>query len=412
MKAHAHEHVFFKTSAAFGRDHLQQKPSDSENRFFDLSYTLCHMNATTLYVEACKYMLALEEDNSVARDRLFHLLPKLRQSLSCRVCRGLLVEPYGSHSCLHYVCRGCLRKKRSLNPGCRWCLNLDSLVEDKQIRIVLACYQKLCEYVVKSTAARLVTTQNGEFNKTQAILQEAVTSPISLAEPRRDQQLQSTGNSVTTGQTGSRVNFKMATARSRDLTGTLPTEVKPLSKRKLLQLVAEPAESADAKLKKKKRKHFKGTCYNYNKKKKHMIGKLNRDVNTIDTPAEKSETVALENGIPAMEDGSEEIQIVDDIVEDQPESKVPIISPPAIKSVTDESKLRCCRCGTYTKLANFTSPRCISSRCPCFSGGYTCEHCRCACCANPFNNNNNNEKSSKDVKLKFVDDKNVLISGD
>lgn len=38
-------------------------------------------------------MLSLEAGNQAVWDQLIHLLPKLRQALSCRVCRRLLIDP-------------------------------------------------------------------------------------------------------------------------------------------------------------------------------------------------------------------------------------------------------------------------------------------------------------------------------
>ena len=342
------------------------------------------MNATTLYVEACKCMLLLDQDNGIA-DELFRLLPKLRQSLSCRVCRGLLVEPFGSQSCAHYVCRGCLRKKRSLNPGCRWCLNLDSLIEEKQIRIVLACYQKLCECVVQSSALRRLTTQNGEFNKTLAIIQEAITSPISLTQLHEGQEAPPAENDNNARpDVEAKVNNKMASPRSRDAMAQLSAEVKPMSKRKLLELVAEPTETVDLKSKKKKRKYFKGTYYSYNKKKKSMPAKVNKE------PKRKKsafQAEPAEHVVVFVDDKSEEIEIVDIEGEDKANSEVPGNCLSSTKPVT---KIRSCKCGKSLKVSCPTVSRCVSLRCPCFSGGFTCDSCPCVSCANPYNNNNNN----------------------
>lgn len=107
-------------------------------------------SATSLYVQACKFLLCGEDKSSW--DQLMAVLPQLRNALTCRVCRGLIVDPLSSGYCRHYVCRACLQKKRALNPGCKWCLDFSKLRQsDEQIRVVLACYKLLCEAIKSSS---------------------------------------------------------------------------------------------------------------------------------------------------------------------------------------------------------------------------------------------------------------------
>ena len=107
-------------------------------------------NATSLYVQACKFLLCGEDRSSW--DQLMAILPQLRKSLTCRVCRGLIVDPLSSGYCQHYVCRSCLKRKRALNPGCKWCLDFSTLKQsDEQIRVVLACYKLLCDAIKSSS---------------------------------------------------------------------------------------------------------------------------------------------------------------------------------------------------------------------------------------------------------------------
>lgn len=105
-----------------------------------------NLSATSLYVQACKFLLCGEDRSSW--DQLVAILPNLRNALSCRVCRGLIVDPLSSGYCQHYVCRNCLQRKRALNPGCKWCLDFSKLRRsDEQIRVVLACYKLLCKEI-------------------------------------------------------------------------------------------------------------------------------------------------------------------------------------------------------------------------------------------------------------------------
>ena len=381
------------------------------------------MNATTLYVEACKCMLSLETDNQAVWDQLFHLLPKLRQALSCRVCGGLLIDPYGSHSCEHHVCKGCLRRKRALIPGCRWCTNLEKLTEDKQARIVLACYQKLCECIAqKAASVQRLSTQNGEYNKTLAIIQEAVTSPISLADfPSNRQGQVQVNNSELNSKNSTGGNLNMA-AESRVPVTVLPPEMKPLPPKKVAKLLASPTGSHGQKEKKKKKKPFKGSYYNYGKKKKSPV-KINTGATNLSYSPDIENNVLVNmnsldfnsgdcsHEVTKDEDDNEEIQVVDNVepeIHVKPDlqlKEVAVVTPPGKHK--RKGKLKRCSCGTSSKLQ---SPRCVSMRCPCFSDGGSCEHCPCVNCGNPFSNNNDKVSPDGKCKLKFVDEKGVLTS--
>ena len=377
------------------------------------------MNATILYVDACKCMLSLEAGNQAVSDQLIHLLPKLRQALSCRVCRRLLIDPYGSHLCQHYVCKGCLRKKRSLNPGCRWCTNLEKLTEDRQTRILLACYQKLCECIAQKTAIiqRLVIApQNGEYDKTLAIIQEAVTSPISLANCQKEQSNQVPANNTPARESNSSIsssggNSNMA-SESRVNEVKLPPEVKILAPQKIARILAEPAASKNYKEKKRKRKPFKGTYYNYGKKKKTS---LRLTVSAPNLSSNSQATERMEMNIETLDFGTKnstqkiskeeegedsmDVDVVDNMEAGQkPEQqKQPVTVTPPGKNRLKKGKLKRCACGTSSKLQN---TRCVSTRCPCFNDGGSCECCPCLNCGNPFNNNNDKLLSDDGCKLR------------
>ncbi|XP_023723012.1 E3 ubiquitin-protein ligase MSL2 isoform X3 [Cryptotermes secundus] len=114
------------------------------------------MNATSLYVSTCRLVLQADiEDNSSWTD-LYRLVPYLRQSLSCTVCGNLLIEPYTptETNCQHHVCRSCKGGRKKLKPSCSWCKNYDKYVENVQLRILLQCYKKLCEYVTSTSIYR------------------------------------------------------------------------------------------------------------------------------------------------------------------------------------------------------------------------------------------------------------------
>ncbi|XP_018596591.1 E3 ubiquitin-protein ligase MSL2-like isoform X2 [Scleropages formosus] len=105
------------------------------------------VNATALYVSACRSVLQSDplEPQSVAE--LCKLLPFFRQSLSCLVCGNLLQEPIAptNSSCQHYVCKGCKGQKMMMKPSCSWCKDYKQFEENKQLSILVGCFRKLCE---------------------------------------------------------------------------------------------------------------------------------------------------------------------------------------------------------------------------------------------------------------------------
>lgn len=137
------------------------------------------MSATGLYVKACRYLYSNESNSLSSWNELSTLLPQLRAALSCRVCRSLIVDPQSSRYCQHYVCRGCLKNKRALDPGCKWCLDLNKLQQsDRQVRVVLACYKLLCETIQLSDFYSNVVPGD----KIDNLLSEAVSNPDVLPD--------------------------------------------------------------------------------------------------------------------------------------------------------------------------------------------------------------------------------------
>ncbi|XP_073957449.1 male-specific lethal 2 [Choristoneura fumiferana] len=106
------------------------------------------MNATSLYVSTCRLIILADTADKSSWTDLFRLVPYLRQSLSCTVCGNLLKEPYTptSSGCQHHVCKKCKGGRKKLKPSCSWCKDYDNYTENLQLRILLQCYKKLCEY--------------------------------------------------------------------------------------------------------------------------------------------------------------------------------------------------------------------------------------------------------------------------
>ena len=135
------------------------------------------MNATSLYVNVCRNMFSSDPEDPSNWNEIGRQIQKLRQSLTCRVCREVCINPYSSDLCQHLVCKNCLTDKQPHYQGCRWCKNTDDLSEDKQNQIVLTCYKKICELIAESPLARVNIGQNGGRNRVWTILQEGMNIP-------------------------------------------------------------------------------------------------------------------------------------------------------------------------------------------------------------------------------------------
>lgn len=120
------------------------------------------MNATSLYVSTCRLVMQANPDDPGCWTDLYRLIPYLRQSLSCTVCGNLLIEPYTptETNCQHHVCRTCKGGKKKLKPSCSWCKNYEKYVENVQLRILLQCYKKLCEYIMNTPIYRFMCKTN------------------------------------------------------------------------------------------------------------------------------------------------------------------------------------------------------------------------------------------------------------
>lgn len=117
------------------------------------------MNATSLYVSTCRLVIQADAEEQGSWNDLYRLLPYLRQSLSCTVCDKLLIEPYTptESTCQHHVCKACRGLKKRLKPSCSWCKIYDNYVENVQLRILLQCYKKLCEYLASTAIYKRLT---------------------------------------------------------------------------------------------------------------------------------------------------------------------------------------------------------------------------------------------------------------
>lgn len=141
------------------------------------------MNATSLYVSTCRLVLQADLEDPNSWTDLYRLVPYLRQSLSCSVCSNLLIEPHTPKetNCQHHVCRMCRGGRKKLKPTCMWCKDYTNYDENLQLRILLQCYKKLCEYVI-STAIYITLIEQATNSTAEGDLNTGTTSLIDLIQ--------------------------------------------------------------------------------------------------------------------------------------------------------------------------------------------------------------------------------------
>lgn len=119
------------------------------------------MNASSLYVSTCRLIIQSDLDDQSSWCDLYRLVPYLRQSLSCTVCENLLIDPQtpSDNACQHHVCKQCKWGRKKLKPSCNWCFDYNIYIENIQLRILLQCYKKLCEYLMSTQIYRELAAQ-------------------------------------------------------------------------------------------------------------------------------------------------------------------------------------------------------------------------------------------------------------
>ncbi|KAK1884852.1 E3 ubiquitin-protein ligase MSL2 [Dissostichus eleginoides] len=144
------------------------------------------VNATSLYVSASRSVLQCDPRDPRALAELCKLLPFFRQSLSCLVCGNLLQDPIAptNSSCQHYVCRGCKGQRMQLKPSCSWCKDYSRFEENRQLSLLVHCYQKLCLYITQSPLAPHIASAANDSPDLQAILNEGLT--LAESEPETE----------------------------------------------------------------------------------------------------------------------------------------------------------------------------------------------------------------------------------
>lgn len=112
-------------------------------------------NPLNLYVKCSRLVFNVEpsevwEDCEEFEDEL----RKLYLSILCKSCESLLIDPVipkkHHFSCQHRVCLDCIGKKRTTPTNCKMCSDYTLFEKSNQTKLLLRCFQELCELVQSS----------------------------------------------------------------------------------------------------------------------------------------------------------------------------------------------------------------------------------------------------------------------
>ena len=111
-----------------------------------LASNLTHVSkATSVYGQLLMDAMTFMTDQSSGnKEAVQEGLCYLRQFLTCCACAGLLEEAMVSPVCGHHYCAPCQTSNPKLKILCRQCRERKHLIEEKQLRIIVACYKQIC----------------------------------------------------------------------------------------------------------------------------------------------------------------------------------------------------------------------------------------------------------------------------
>ena len=89
-------------------------------------------------------MTFMTDQSSTNKEAVQEGLCYLRQFLTCCACAGLLEDAMVSPVCGHHYCAPCQTSTPKLKILCRQCRERKNLIEEKQLRIIVACYKQIC----------------------------------------------------------------------------------------------------------------------------------------------------------------------------------------------------------------------------------------------------------------------------
>lgn len=318
------------------------------------------MNSTSLYVSTCRLVLQADSEDPATWTDLYRLVPYLRQSLSCTVCGNLLIEPFTptDTNCQHHVCKTCQGGKKKLKPSCSWCKNYEKYVENVQLRILLQCYKKLCEYITNTGIYRKLAsvTTNGGTSSLVDLINEGA---------------------------GFKDDYKSTAGLSKSAYSILPCVYTTTSTSTQTQVAASstppPPVLMDTPIKTVSNgSNLYSVMYASGnkitiKRKAPGTSECATSITSTGTTCTTSNTVTP----PITTNTSTTVTTSPtEFIENDVNFKKPKIKPSKPKT-----KKKGCRCGNATATPGKLT--CCGQRCPCYVEAKACVECRCRGCRNP-----------------------------
>ncbi|XP_076384751.1 male-specific lethal 2 isoform X2 [Megalopta genalis] len=306
------------------------------------------MNATSLYVSTCRLVLQADADDPNSWTDLYRLVPYLRQSLSCTVCSNLLIEPHTptETNCQHHVCRGCRGGRKKLKPSCGWCKDYDKYVENVQLRILLQCYKKLCEYLTNTNIYRsliLSVSSNKTGNSASTI---GVTSLMELIQEG----------------SGFKDEFKSTAGLSKSAYSILPCVYTSTTSTQTQGNTIQSSETISQSI-----------------SESPAIRTVSNGSSIYSVMyAGSGNKITIKRKAAATEDTEVGQQDMDGNQHSSVGGSSGFKKP---RSSSARSKRKGCRCGNATAIPGKLT--CCGQRCPCYVESKPCVECRCRGCRNP-----------------------------
>ncbi|EFN76701.1 E3 ubiquitin-protein ligase MSL2 isoform X4 [Harpegnathos saltator] len=307
------------------------------------------MNATSLYVSTCRLVLQADVDDLNSWTDLYRLVPYLRQSLSCTVCSNLLIEPHTptETNCQHHVCRGCRGGRKKLKPSCGWCKDYEKYVENVQLRILLQCYKKLCEYLTSTGIYRSLLHSVSASGATNGASTIGASSLMELIQEGA----------------GFKDEFKSNAGLSKSAYSILPCVYTSTTS---TQTQANSVQTSEAMSQSIPESPTIRTVSNGSSIYSVMYAGSG---NKITIKRKAAATEDMETGQQET-DGSQHSSVGG--------SSGSFKKP---RSSSARSKRKGCRCGNATAIPGKLT--CCGQRCPCYVESKPCVECRCRGCRNP-----------------------------
>ncbi|KAJ8888503.1 hypothetical protein PR048_007994 [Dryococelus australis] len=294
---------------------------------------------------------------------LYRLVPYLRQSLSCTVCGNLLIQPYTptESNCQHHVCRSCKGGRKKLKPTCSWCKNYEKYIENVQLRILLQCYKKLCEYVLSTALFSKLTIVGNSVSSGTTSLKDLIHEGAGFRDVYKSQAgLSKSAYSILPciyTSTSTQTQTALAASRVQSLeqpmsqnNGLSPLELlddQSLHPETSLYSVMYPGDGNKITIKRK------GTDFDQSGDGNSWSGADSLPLSSFKKMPQQRAVVSKMGSTGARSRGG----------------------------ARNINKRKGCRCGNATPTPGKLT--CCGQRCPCYVASKACMECRCRGCRNP-----------------------------